>query len=384
LLSIVHILRGRCNPDSANGVERTLFNLACCQAKAGHKVSIFGLSAKDLIPINGVDVRHFPEGRYPLAAPRSLRESLSTLGPDVVHFHSSYVPAHVALAGFLRRRGIPYTVTPNGGCAPQILKRGWLTKLPYKHLFELPFLNGASFVHSVGDTEDIRAYGVAAPIVLAPNGFSFEKIDTHERSAADPIRDGRPSWKNRLVFLYLGRLDAGQKGLDLLLKGFVRTLSQRPQCRLVLVGPDWRGHQARLQELCRELEIEDAVIFTGPVRGATKYDYLRAADFFVHPSRWEGMPFAVSEALACGKPCLVTPAADPTGLIARYDAGLVTRPTIEGVTSALVALADLPDDQRSAMSAQAQALVAKELDWHKIASTLTQAYETYAAPKDDR
>ncbi len=384
MLSIVHILRGRCSPDSANGVERTLLNLARCQAKAGHKVSILGLSAKAPIPIDGVDVRHFREGLYPLAVPRSLREAVESLHPDIVHFHSNYIPVHVALAGFLRRKGIPYTVTPNGGCAPQILQRGWLAKQPYRHFFELQFLNRAAFVHSVGDIEDIRAYGVMAPLVLAPNGFSFEEVDACEYPVADPIRDGRPSWKDRLVFLYLGRLDAGQKGLDLLLEGFARTLSQRPRCGLVLVGPDWRGNQAKLQSLCHELGVEDAVLFTGPVHGPLKYAYLKSADFFVHPSRWEGMPFAVSEALACGRPCLVTPAADPCGFVERYRAGVITSPTVEGVTSALVAMADATSDERAAMSARAKELVSMELDWDKISSTLTQAYEKYAVQKDRR
>ncbi len=361
-----------------------MLNLACSQAREGHQVAIFGLSAKASIPIDGVDVRHFREGWHPLAVPRSLSETLESLHPDIVHFHSSYVPVHVALAAFLRRRGIPYTVTPNGGCASQILERGRLAKLPYKHFLELPFLNRAAFVHSVGDSEDIRAYGVTAPIVLAANGFSPKQIEASERPAEDPIRSGRPGWENRLVFLYLGRLDAGQKGLDLLLKGFAQALSQRPQCGLVLVGPDWRGNQAKLQELCRELGVDEAVVFTGPVRGPSKYEYLTAVDFFVHPSRWEGMPFAVSEALACGKPCLVTPASDPCGLVARYGAGIVTSPTIEGVASALVTMADLTPNQRSAMSAQAKELVSAELDWRKISSTLTQAYEKYAVHQDRR
>jgi glycosyltransferase involved in cell wall biosynthesis len=375
-------LRGRCNPDSSNGVERTLLNLARCQAKAGHEVSIFGLSSKAPIPIDGVDVRHFREGWYPLALLRSLREAVESLHPDIVHFHSSYIPIHAALARFLRRKGIPYTVTPNGGCAPQILRRGRLAKLPYKHFFELPFLNGAAFVHSVGDTEDIRAYGVTAPVVLAPNGFSFEEVDACEHTVADPIRDGRPGWRDRLVFLYLGRLDAGQKGLDLLVEGFARTLSQRPRCGLVLVGPDWRGNQAKLQALIRELGVEDAVLFTGPVHGPSKYAYVKSADFFVHPSRWEGMPFAVSEALACGRPCIVTPAADPCGFVERYHAGVVTSPTVEGVTSALVTMADATPDERAAMSSRAKELVSMELDWDKISSTLAQAYEKYAVQKD--
>jgi glycosyltransferase involved in cell wall biosynthesis len=359
-----------------------VLNLARRQAELGQKVYVFGYSKKTPITIRGVNVCHFYNRLGSLVSLSSLCKAIEKFGPDIVHFHSSYVPLHVVIAAFLRRRGIPYTVTPNGGCAPQILKRGWIGKRAYKHLFELPFLNRASFVHSVGDTVDIRGYGVTTPVVLAPNGVFFEEVDTCRRPVVDPIRDGRPNWRYRLIFLYLGRVDAEQKGLDLLVRGFAHAFSTRPHCGLVLVGPDSYGSQSKLQRLTRELGVEDAVLFTGPIRGPSKYAYLKSADFFVHPSRWEGMPFAVSEALACGRPCLVTPAADPCGFVERYQAGVVTSPTVEGVTSALLAMADATPFERNAMSARAKDLVSMELDWDKISSTLMQAYEKYAVPKD--
>ena len=81
---------------------------------------------------------------------------------------------------------------------------------------------------------------------------------------------------------------------------------------------------------------------------------------------------------------MVTPAADPCGLVARYHAGMVTSPTVEGVASALVAMADLTPDERIAMSARAKELVTTELDWQKISSTLTRAYEKYAVKTNGR
>jgi glycosyltransferase involved in cell wall biosynthesis len=60
-----------------------------------------------------------------------------------------------------------------------------------------------------------------------------------------------------------------------------------------------------LQNTIAGANAEDRVIFTGPVSNVE--DYLRAADLFVFPSRREGMPNVVPEAMACALPVVSTP-----------------------------------------------------------------------------
>jgi glycosyltransferase involved in cell wall biosynthesis len=45
--------------------------------------------------------------------------------------------------------------------------------------------------------------------------------------------------------------------------------------------------------LAQELGIAESVSFFGSMSGNEKWDVLRSTDVFVHPSRWEGIPFAV-------------------------------------------------------------------------------------------
>ena len=62
--------------------------------------------------------------------------------------------------------------------------------------------------------------------------------------------------------------------------------------------------ETQLREECKNLRIEDCVIFVGMVDNAA--DYFQAMDIFVFPSLWEGLPLSVVEAQASGLPCIVS------------------------------------------------------------------------------
>jgi glycosyltransferase involved in cell wall biosynthesis len=74
----------------------------------------------------------------------------------------------------------------------------------------------------------------------------------------------------------------------------------RPQLHLVGEG----RLRTRLESIARALGIEDSVEFLGPRTDVL--DRLQRAWGFVLPSRWEGMPNALLEAMACAVPCVAT------------------------------------------------------------------------------
>lgn len=374
-MKIVHIYNGRCNPDSSNGVEKMISRLAPQQAALQHEVYILGVSSKPEIPIPGVTVQHHRPSACPWGLPQGLWSNIEAIAPDIVHLHSSYTPLNIRLAACLRSRNIPYVATPNGGCAPQILKRRPFIKLPYKALFERPFLNRAAFVHSVGDTTAIRQYGVTAPILEAPNGIDLQDIPPASGQA--PLWKNRVTWEHKTILVFVGRLDPDHKGLDLLLAGAARAIHQGTQLGIILVGPDFNGKRKELETMAAQLEIANCVLFTGSSYGNDKFEWIRSGDIFVHTSRWEGMPLSVNEALACGKPCLVTPAANPFGLITKHGCGIEVQPEPESIARGLQELAGLPASQRQIMAAAARSLIERELRWENIAKKLVNAYQTY-------
>ena len=372
-MKILHFLEGRCNPDTANGVEKTIYHLAINQARLGHKVSVYGVSKKSTLPIEGVEVRHFPPSLFPWNLPGELFKALDTLRPDIVHFHSMYVPCNAALGRILRKRGIPYVVTPNGNCNRNLLRRRPWFKIPFKILVERPFLNHARYVHSVGDTEAIQDYGVTAPVIVAPNGIDQESVP--QVATRNPILAARPEWLGRTIFSFVGRLDTEQKGLDLMLQGLAGA-TEKDRIGLVLVGPDWKGRRAGLEQLVESLAIGSSVHFTGASYGAEKFDFIHASDFFVHTSRWEGLSFSVIEALACGKPCMVTRAANPCGLIGVYGAGMEVEQSPEDIAKAFDKLVQTTASQKESMKREALRLIRTECQWITIAKKITTSYLT--------
>ena len=118
----------------------------------------------------------------------------------------------------------------------------------------------------------------------------------------------------------LARLDP-MKGHAHFLAAASKIASQRPDLRFVCVG-DGR-EEGRLKQLAKDLEIEDKVLFAGPTRDPVAA--LNGFDLFCSASVWgEGFSNAVSEAMACGLPCVVTDVGDSAKSVG--DCGAVVPP----------------------------------------------------------
>lgn len=373
-MRIAHFLVGRCNPDSANGVDKTVYYLSKAQAASGNDVALFTLTDKPLIPIQGVMVKKYSSVGFPFYLPKLLLTDLLEWEPDITHLHSVYTLPNMVLARSLHDRRIPYVVTPNGGLSPYVLRRRWYLKIPYKLFFEQPTLNRASFVHAVADARDIKNYGVRVPIITAPNGLDLSEIPADLNRELLAARF--PQVRGKRIFLFLGRLDPYHKGLDLLLAGFSQ--AQIKHAILVLVGPEWRGEQRTLEALARRLNIESQVVFAGPAYGNEKFHLMAGADVFVHTSRYEGVPFSVLEAAALALPCLVTPAADPLRMFSRYKAGILVNPNAPDIAEGVRRFTATSSTNLQIMGAKARRIIAAEFNWAKIAQVLTDAYINHA------
>ncbi len=103
--------------------------------------------------------------------------------------------------------------------------------------------------------------------------------------------------------LFFSRIDIHQKGLDILVDSF-RAISNHHDCDLVFAGYETNSMSSLLERLPQDLRRR--VKFAGFVRGSEKIRLLSRAKIFVLPSRYEAHPISVMEALACGKPVIVS------------------------------------------------------------------------------
>ena len=97
----------------------------------------------------------------------------------------------------------------------------------------------------------------------------------------------------------IGRLHP-QKGFDLLLKAFHKIHAKYPDWQLTILGEG--AMRAELEQLRSQLKLVDRVHLPGLVSNVPTY--LDRADLFVMPSRFEGFPMALCEAMAYGLPVL--------------------------------------------------------------------------------
>jgi glycosyltransferase involved in cell wall biosynthesis len=136
-----------------------------------------------------------------------------------------------------------------------------------------------------------------AKLAVVPNGIDVERWKN--ATPADLSALGLPEGKRAMV--YVGRLDR-QKGLDNLLAAASDLFWENVDCDLLLVGEG--PEQGSLRRAATEAGIEQRVHFAG--WQADVPGIVAASELLVLPSRWEGMPNAVLEAMAAGKPVVAT------------------------------------------------------------------------------
>jgi starch synthase (maltosyl-transferring) len=158
----------------------------------------------------------------------------------------------------------------------------------------------------VADFCDLRAGFPRDRLCVIPNGIDVDAYPDGRRLS--PGQVGLPD--DRRVLLYIGRLHR-QKAVDWLIRIAPRLFARLPQHDLVLAGEG--PERAELERLVGQLGIAGRVRFIGYRTDVP--DLLAAADLLVLPSRWEGMPNVVLEAMASGRPVVATKAAGVVELL---------------------------------------------------------------------
>ncbi|HZP42487.1 MAG TPA: glycosyltransferase [Candidatus Binatia bacterium] len=262
---------------------------------------------------HGVRVHHpryvQPLGRWSIplagvtmaAGVRALATRIAAGGVDVIHAHQLLPDG---LAGLLLGRW---------------LRRPVVCTLHGSDVTELPFHGPAALAAARGVARGVQAFTAAsanlvealarvaadhAPASVVPYGVDLERFAAHDRLAARG-RLGIPG--REPVVLYAGLLIA-RKGVDVLLDAFARVAREVPGVRLLLVGGSGERDDRRADLVRRvaALGCTGRVVFLGRRPHHEMPLWLSAADVFAFPSRLEGSPNVVREAVACGTPVVVT------------------------------------------------------------------------------
>lgn len=281
---------------NGGGAERVALLIANELAQRGKEVHLAVFSDTGPLRFLASDlvyVHNLRKGRLRSAAP-ALIKLICELRPSVVFSTFGYVnlgllalkqflPADVRL--WIREANLPSNSLRRN-------KHHLLMSLSYSLLYPRADLLICSSNRMRG--EFVENFGIdPACIIVVPNPVDERSIRKSARLTACALG-------GKIRFIAAGRLTA-QKGFDRLLRYF----AEMPDTdfHLVILGDGPLGEE--LARLATQLGVGDRVSFEGFV--CNPWAYFATADAFVLPSRWEGMPNAALEALACGVPVIATP-----------------------------------------------------------------------------
>lgn len=282
------------------------------QAK-GESVGVVSLAAEgpvsELLRADGIDVGHCDAtGPWDWRAVAKLATTISERRPDVVHsllFHAN-IAARLAcvLAGFDPRRLICEIQTAE-------IERCWHLPVDrWTHrLCRCTICNSPSVLEHLASAARMPR----SRLRLIHGGVDVDSIALALPASRQElgIPDGDP------LLLWVGRLDP-IKGLDVLVEAAVRINKKLP-VRLAIVGDG--TYRDELRHIVARSGIADRIHMLGARSDVPRL--LKAADVFVFPSRTEGLPNSLLEAMAAALPIITTDAPGCRDLIDHESTGLL-------------------------------------------------------------
>ena len=292
--------------------------------------------------------------------------------------------------GFAARRALGGSTTPYFVFTHGMLDPWFKRRYPLKHLKkwlywpwgEYRVLRDAAAVLFTCDEERLLArqsfwlYRCNEVVVSYGTSSPPTNADELERTFFASF----PELQGKKLFLFLGRIHE-KKGCDLLIEAFANVCAGRPDIRLVMAGPDQEGWMPQLQQMAKGLGISDQVVWPGMLSGDLKWGAFYACDVFCLPSHQENFGIAVVEALACGRPVLISDKVNIWREIEADQAGLVATDSLDGTIDLLQRWLVASPERVAQMRTAARQCFDERFRIDAVASKLAQVVLAHTAAK---
>lgn len=356
------------------GAEQQLVRLAVGLRNRDHEVKVFTLlKPTDDITLSALDEAGIScetvglRGATDLIpASISFKRSLSAFAPQVIVaflFHADLFSRAIA-----KLAGNPVVVSSVRSLDMGGRHREWLLRLT-KGWARAVTTNSAMAVRHLADQ------GVAEPsrLCVIPNGLDLDAFEVSHEDAQS-VRSEFGASPNEFVWLAIGRFDP-PKDYPNLLHAFARVAGVRRDTRLWIAGQG--PLRERMETLAHELGIDEIVRFLGLRDDIPKL--LAGADAVVQASAWEGLPNAVLEGMAAGRPVVATDVGGTRELVESEVSGLLVPPRDpERLSRALVELMSLSAQQRDEMGANGKSCVVKRYTMDRVVDEWEALFQSLA------
>ncbi len=290
----------------ANGVGQVINDLSEAQRKLGHEVITLTARHKQ------EDLPSFVE----IHTKKELTALLNSFQPDIFVFHSLYIWEYIKFYKILRKRNIPFLLQLHGALSEENYRKSHFKKVIANALFYTTFIKAAEKIIYLNQGEYSKSIvkRINSNSAIIPNGC-------HTPDIVPQLRNGNNS---KIKFLYLGRIEIYNKGLDVLVEAItkLRDNGYADKIHFTFFGIGEANHLVRFSEMLKPLQ--EIAEFRGSAYGKDKEAAYQNSDYFILTSRYEGMPMAILEALSYGRACFITPATNMADIITEYNCGYVS------------------------------------------------------------
>ena len=353
------------------GAERQLAELICGIDRRVYEPTLVVCIARDQLgyrlPVDRVhclDAPMFPS----IGSVQHLASLLAKLGTELLHTTMGWENVFGRVAARMAH-------------VPAVVSSVRCTELPRKHVL------GERFTHRMADAIIVNSTGIRDELARRA-GVAAERIEVIENGVdlarfvpldADARERERRFWglRGQRVLVVPGRVCAQKNQREILraLADMQRRGKLPRDATVVFAG---RGSPPVYLEALRTyaalVGLGDHVDFLGVVGPIERL--VAAADGVLLASRWEGLPNAVVEAMACGRPVIVSPAANVDGLVEDGREGIVCEGTrTPAIARALERFFALSPQTQDAMGAAGREHASRRFTLERMIARTTSVYE---------
>ncbi len=367
-----------------SGVVRSIELFTREFEKRGHEVFIFcpdyplaQLQKEDnVFRFPAFPAPKMPEFSIPLPVSAQFSSTIKKIGLDIIHVHSPFILGRLG-ARTARSYSLPLVFTFHTLYEQYVHYVPFVEKTSRQivRLICRDFCNRCNVVVAPSQlvVNYLHLLGVKSQIVTVPTGIEL-----------DEFMDLNPLWlkenhginENKKVLLFVGRLGQ-EKNLFFLLKSFMKINHLHPDTHLVLVGTG--PLKTALNIFCKTNGLDSFVTFTGVLSRQQIVHCYASADIFVFPSVTETQGLVIGEAKAAGLPVVAARAFGPAETVVHGVDGLLTDPTQDSFTNAVLTL--LSDPEKCKQMSEAALENAKKLSSSCCADKTLKIYEDLLAKK---
>ena len=352
---------------SLEGISNSVTSLAEAQMRNGKKVGIITSFRSEKAVSENIYWGELVNIFYSFSL---FIKTLKTFGkPDVIHIHDIYNLRQLFFSFFYIILGVKIFISPRGSFSDVALSRSKIKKKFFLFFFRIYVFFIYSFsALNIGEKKQIRKIFKNKKIIIIGNGSNIDENRAQRLESTFSKKNN----SRTLTAGYIGRFDVFIKGLDNLLTAYknYQKNSKEIKINLIFIG-EHRSKEFNSYEFFNEMKNEmvdpDKFVVKNAIFGEEKWHELAGFDLLILPSRSEGMPNVVLEAMSIGIPCMVSPHTNMKEVILASNSGWVVESEKNEIEKFFHHLNDVQKSDFSEKGKNAKNFLKDNLTWDRIA-----------------